>query len=280
MTTALTAAAPAGAASLNGPPPLPRPYSLLESASAPEVMVVTDERAAAGGVDFWAYSRDVPRLWEPCLTGTLAEKDLAFDNTTAPSSPFTVYLPVGCSAIDATQQELEERVRAVFEATESFGVEQQLVRGDVTTTPRYLGDSNVAIIDPGNAEPPATALALLEQQIGTTGRRGVIHADPGVVTTWAPYLIDIGGVLRTVANGTLVVAGAGYSFTTPQGGTAVTTQTAWAYASGPVFIVRGDIQVLFAYDHSINDALAIAERNYVVTWDGALQSAVLIDLTP
>ena len=280
MTTPLVAAAPAGAVFLDGPPPLPRPYSLLASASAPEIQLVTNPRALAGGIAFWPYTPDTPFLWAPCLTGTYAEKDLDFINGEFDQEPFTAYLPVGCSATDATREELEERVRAVFEATESHAVERQLITGEVGTAPRSLGGAGSVAWDSGG-DPHASLLALaaLEQRIGVTGRRGIIHADPAVVTTWAVALKEEDGVLRTVANDTLVVAGSGYSFHAPSGGSALTQTTAYAFASGPILIVRDEARVLFSYDHSVNDALAIAERNYVVAWDGGLQVHTKVDLT-
>jgi hypothetical protein len=46
-----------------------------------------------------------------------------------------------------------------------------------------------------------------------------------------------------------------------------------------VTVYRSPIEVLFSVDHSLNDGVAMAERNYLVTWDTALQAAVLVDLT-
>ena len=259
--------------SVDGPIPLPPEYSLLQQAE----VIDGNLREIAGGVGIWGYPSSTGRLWAPCQTGTFSQKDLSDDLDNPSFLPFGVYLPVVCTMIDATEDELTTRARAAFTAVESEAVERELATGLIQPGNPYLGDSNVDIIT--GTQPAHTALALLERAIGATGRKGVIHGDPAVTTVWAQFLMSDGDELHTIANGTTVISGDGYIGTHPTGTGAPTATQGWAYATGPITIYRSPIEVIFGRDHRVNDQVALAERNYLVTWDVQLQVAVLVDLT-
>lgn len=265
----------APAVSLDGPLPLPPEYSLLRQAE----VVEGDLRSLAGGAGIWAYPTTLGRLWAPCQVGTFAEKDLDEDQVSAEFAPFGLYLPVSCSLMGVTEDELRSRARTVFEAVESEAVERELATGTIQPTNPYLGDTNADVLAAGAAQKPYVALALLEKAIAATGRKGIIHADPGVTTMWALALENDGSQLRTIANNTLVISGDGYLDLHPVGESAATATQGWAFATGPVLVNRSPIEVLFSIDHALNDGVAMAERNYLVTWDTALQAAVRVDLT-
>lgn len=257
--------------SLDGPVPVAPEYSLLSQLDA-----ASSTRLA--GAALWLYPAGPARLYPHCATGTFADKDLSEDPLDASFAPFGVYLPTRCSTIGATEAELTARVRTAFEAVESEAVERQLATGEANPGNPYFGDGNADLI--AGPTGPIEGLALLERAIARTGRSGLIHIDPAVATALAPQLQDDGGKLYTIANRTQVIVGAGYSVINPDGGAENDDLTqGWAFATGPVAISRSGIEVLFGFDQTVNDQVALAERAYLVTWDTALQTGVLIDFT-
>lgn len=262
----------APALSLDGPVPVAPEYSLLK-----QLAPVGATRLA--GAALWPYPTTLARLYAECGTGTFRDKDLSEDDALTPSfAPFTAYVPIQCSTLDATEDELRTRALAVFDAVESEAVERQLATGEVNADNPYLADSNATLI--AGAKSPRIALSLLERAIASTGRQGLIHADPAVTTAWAQYLESDGTRLTTIANGTQVISGAGYRDIDPDAGAAnnATTQ-GWAFASGPVAVMRSPAQVLIGFDQSVNSQVVLVERVYLATWDTALQTGVLVDFT-
>src|SRR6185437_8148732 len=92
---------------------------------------------------------------------------------------------ITCSALNLPDwEEFAARAERVLEATQSFAVEQALSQGVLTSTNPFLGDGNVDILS-GAAVSPLVGLALLEKAIGQTGRAGLIHAPPEIVSAWS-----------------------------------------------------------------------------------------------
>lgn len=261
---------------LEGPLPLPPSHSLLQS-----VRVIEDDmRAVAGGGTVWAYPFQLASLWAPCAIGGPKDFDTQFN--TAPFQPFGVYLPVRCTTLDTTEEELRQMATAVFEAVESEAVEREFATGEIQPSNITLQNINPYVVAGGAAVNAMAGLALLEREIGTqTGRRGVLHADPGVASLWANYggVQEVDGVLLTRANGNLVISGAGYAGATPGNDSDAGPTEGWAFATGPVEVRRTPEAVLFSVDQKTNDAVALVERNYLVTWDAQFAAAALIDLT-
>jgi hypothetical protein len=172
-----------------------------------------------------------------------------------------------------------QRAETVLDATQSFGVEEAISQGVIGSTNPFLGDPNVVVLAGGAAQTPGVGLARLENEIGLTGRMGMIHATPAVVSAWDPDVVD--GVLRTV-NGTPIASGGGYIGADANGAAAAAGQS-WAFASGPVEVRLASVNVQpisETLDRTDNSVVIRAERFALAEWDTCLQVAVLIDWTP
>jgi len=240
---------------LDGPPPVAPRHSLLKT---PGVVVLEDDLGRwLNGVNLIGYPEAVPLPWNACdpdATGT-AIKEEGEPGPQAQFDPFVCYLPVTCSALSYPY--LTEWSERVLEATYSFAVEEALVgkvAAGLTPNPA-LGDSNVTILG-GGAKSPIVALSYLENAIGETGRAGLIHATPATVAQLNTDTFLDPEVLRT---------GAGQD---------------WMFASGPVEVRISPMAItdlVESLDRSDNVLTFRAERWVLVTWDTALQSAVLVD---
>lgn len=274
----VTAIGPALA--IDGPLPPVRPHRLL---SLPGVVQTPESDRWMNGVNVYPYPEETPALWEPCSSGTYRDKSEGQGVVSPMFTAFGLYIPITCSALSIGDwEEFAGRAETVLDATISHGVEEALSQGVDTSSNPYLGDAGVSILG-GGAVSAAVGLAYLEDAIGATGRGGIIHATPAVVTAWSDMLDEVGGVLLT-KNGTPVAAGSGYIGATANGSSPAAGQ-AYAFASGPVevrmsetLLVAPDINGTL--DTSTNDVTFRAERYALATWDTALQSAVLIDWTP
>jgi hypothetical protein len=193
---------------------------------------------------------------------------------------FAIIQAMSCSGL-GIGDDFAQKAERVLDATQSFGVEEALSQGIVGSTNPFLGDGNVTVLG-GAAVTPAVGLAHLEQAIGATGRMGMIHATPAVVSSWGESYLDVvGGVLRTV-NGTPVASGGGYIGAEADGAPAAAGQS-WAFASGPVEVRLAAVNVQpirETLDRSDNTVVVRAERYALADWDTCLQVAVLIDWTP
>ncbi len=270
---------------LDGPAPVKPRYGLLDIPG-----VRHDATRELNGVVVYGYPEDVPGLWEPCSSGTFRTKS----ETTTVSLPrfdaVGLSQPVTCSALSVnnngnTWRDFAGRAEKVLEATLSYGVTKVLSQGVVGSANPFLGDSAVTKLNAGASTELSAALAYLEDAIGATGRKGMIHATPATASAWAVYLEDRDGDVKyTVANGTPVSISGGY-----QGGKANGTSagagTAWAYATGPVEVWVSEATLVGedingSLDTSNNDVTFRAERYVLAEWDTALQAAVLVDWTP
>jgi hypothetical protein len=270
---------------LDGPVPAAFPYRLL---AAPEPEVVVEERnRPLNGINMWGYPEGTPELWEPCLTGTFREKLSDSEWQQPRFDGVTAYFPITCSTITANPREFADRAEAVLNATFSYAVEEALAKGVDSSTNPFFGDANLTQLG-GGAVSAQAGLNYLENAIGQTGRRGIIHATPGTVSAWN-YVnlvnrVEGANFLRT-ANGTLVISGAGYYNTDPSGKAASdpTVGQEWAFASGPVVVYTQpapELEISEYVDREANEVIYRAERSFVALWDTSLQSGVLIDWTP
>lgn len=287
-----TIIAPAGLVPLNAPIPSPRQFDLLAAATLidPESPRWLAGAWTGGDPPGPAYTHD------PCSAGTNRIKEPAGIIAQQMSGRFTVYLPGFCTAqsIGPNPQFFKDRLELAFKVYERIAVERVMVSGDGHgTLGPYLGDTNMEDISNG-AVSSLRGLELLEEAIAEHGS-GIIHAAPATATAWASdsLLAAKGGKMYTVANGTPVAVGAGYSGVQPEGESAPAADQQWAFASGPIEIYQGDIfhaadNWAEALDRSNNDAVFIAERPYLINWiarqdttdDRATQAGVLIDLVP
>lgn len=282
---------------LDGPLPVPRRFSLLQT---PGVIVEEVEEGEnprwLSGVNVDGYPAGLPHTWEPCVTGTMREKEdtaggLGEDDDPFPTArfdPVAVYFPIKCTASGARGR-FAERASRVLDATLSHGVEFALARGVLNSNNPFFGDTNLVALTGNTAVSPQAGLSYLENAIGErTGRQGVIHATPAVVAAWGfgAGLSDVPvdepapkAVLRT-ANGTPVISGSGYIGADPVNQDAPTAGEDWVFATGPVEVYVGDgprVNISESLDRSINEVIYRPERFVLAEWDTALQVGVLID---
>lgn len=277
----VTAVGPA--LNLDGPLPLAPEYRLL---AAPGVLQASNDRVFTG-VNVWGYPEGLPSLWEPCSTGTFRVK---IDDSTWNQPRFDAlvgYFPITCSTITADPSEFARRVEVTLEATISAAVEQALAKGVAGSTNPFFGDTNLTQLG-GGAVSAQAGLNYLETAIGQTGRTGMIHATPGVVSAWNTVnlltRVDGADFLRTT-NGTLVVSGDGYINTDPSGktGSDPSVGQEWAFATGPVqvYLEEAPRPTVDEYvKRDTNEVIYRAERQFLALWDTSLQSGTLIDWTP
>ena len=264
---------------LAGPLPAPYPHGIFSAAT---IVPEAGERWA-NGANVRGYPNGEPFVFDPCWAGTFRVKEIPEE----PASPFfggfTVYLADRCAARGVgTDDALNDRARLSLQAVEQWAVEQELASGGVMAANPYLADGNATVIA-GGPYTPMEALAQLEAAIGNSRRAGMIHAGRGTASAWT----SLGG-LRVQGDkllsglSTPIAAGGGYQAIVPEGQGGLTADQEWAWATGPVEIRRGEIEVIpgtlaEALDRETNEVTYYAERNYLVTWDTQLQAAVLVD---
>lgn len=268
------------ATTLVGPAPQPRPYSLLQT---PGVVVNEDGTPRyLTQANVLGYPTGTPGIWEACSQGTFRVK---VDGDARPQDrfdPFGVYFALPCSTQSmGNYDDFYDMAEAALDATLSHGVEDALSKG-VATNP-YFGDTDFVSIALNVA--PRVGLSYLENAIGErTGRLGMIHGTPAIITAWGAGggLETVDGVLRTT-NGTPVIDGSGYIGAHPIGGGGLPGPTGtkeWAFATGPVqvrFASEVRRRVEESVDRSDNSVVVRAERYVLADWDKALQVGVYID---
>lgn len=272
---------------VDGPLPVAPKYGLLAAA---KILPPSADPHWMIGAEVHSYSPTMPYGWAPCLEGSTADTKYDGSDDTIPMpefGPFAVYVAVDCSTFTGRpDEELRQRIAAVFEAKEGFAVEQQLVAGTWQPENPYMAKSGQAEVLSSAAVKPTEALALLETAIALKAEGGMIHATPGIATAWQDrYLIeDVGGVMRTQAMGTPVAIGGGYIGQRPAGkapSTATGTKE-WAWATGPIEIRRTGMEILAptlkeSLDRAHNEIVERPERYYLVIWDTKLTAAVNVD---
>ena len=265
---------------LEGPTPEPPPHALLSLRG-----VVIDDAGTRwqNGASIYGYPVSEPELWDPCSTGTFRSKSEGESFPVPVFASFVAYLPITCSAMSiGDPDEFRDRARKTLSAVESWAVERALSQGITGVANPFFDDAAVDILAGGAAVTPTAGLSYLEDAIGTTGRKGLLHATPAVASQWFNHP-QPDGPPHTTALGTPVAVGGGYAGGHPSGGSAAAMGQAWAYATGPVEVRHAEVEVLNikdVLDRELNDVTFRAERVILATWDTALQAAVLIDWTP
>lgn len=287
---------------VNPPAFTPSPYGLLSVAQ----QVTADGPHWQNGVT-WQASCPSPlsrSTYDECIAVTGSGEappepaaktdnvDLAYRGAT----PFTVYAKFDCS-LSGMEDALKIATNTLAQG-ESWHVERSfwtgLADGRVVVFPHLAADAEVidaqsielqssaSIVVTGAAIDVATGLGLLEAALADCYNGvGVIHVPVKLLPTLQAWglVVAQNGKLRTL-NGNLVAAGGGYPGTSPSG-VAPAAGEAWMYATGAVFMYRGDVQIPSDKVSSINRANntreMIAERTYVLGWD-CCHHAVLVDL--
>lgn len=274
------------ATDIDGPLPLEPPFGLLSIPGVLHELGAGGQHRELGGVVVDAYPGAVPVPWEPCSAGTYREKEEGAETLTPRFDPVGLYVAITCSSLSFGRdwRSWASRAEKVLDATLSYGVEFVLSKGVTGSANSFFGDSAVTVLG-GAAVLPQAALSYLENAIGATGRRGIIHADPATAASWSEYLHQVGDHLETIANGTPVAVGGGYIGATANGG-APGTGESYAFATGPVEVwvdaetrLVGD-DINGTLDTTYNDATFRAERFVLAEWDTVLRRAVLVNWTP
>lgn len=288
----------------------PSPYGLLSVVQTPSL----GDAHWQNGVTWTSYCPDSgAATYDECIAVTgsggpppePSVKAPNVDTTHRGATPFTVYARFDCATVG--NDAAVETAREALARTETFQVEQSfwtgLVDGHTLAFPHLAANAQVldsaGILLQSAASPAATGgaldiatgLGLLEQELADCfGGTGVIHVPVKLLPT-----LDALGLLRVVnarnvgsgqfdrqlqtLNGNLVAAGAGYPGTSPAG-VAPTQGTTWIYATGPVFMRRGDVKIASrnqSINRETNDVQMIAERTYVLGFDCCL-AAVQVNL--
>lgn len=243
------------------------------------------------GVHLWGYPAEVPEAWNPCSAGTYKTKSDTSSLPTPYFDAFVGYLPVTCSSFSLANdpEGFAERAEIALNANISYIAEYALSQGVPFSANPFLCDANVTFPAGVSAVSPATGLAYLEDAIGSTGKDGMIHATPAVASRWFnpwrdTYLArraetpERGSIITSI--GTHVAVGGGYLGAVPYGESDPGLGKAWAFATGQVHVrleAETKLNIKEVLDRKQNLVTFRAERYVLVTWDTALQAAVLID---
>ncbi len=265
---------------LDGPLPVAPPHSLLKTEGV--VKAVDGDNHVFNGATIFTRPSDVPSLWDPLDTGTTRLKDEGTDKDFPDFDPFVCYLPVTCAVFN--WEVTREDSMVVLEGTYSHAVERALAGGIVGSASPWLGDTNM-VVPVAGAVTAAEGLAWLENEIGKTGRQGMIHATPATVSALdqsdkVDGMEEAAGLMT--ANGNPVVSGGGYINidTFDLGGPSPGED--WMFATGPVEVRLSPLvitDIKETLDRSDNTVTFRAERYVLATWDTALQAGVLVDWT-
>ncbi len=263
------------------------------------------------GIALQGYSGDAAEGYDPCGAGTDAIKVEGAGNNISKFGAVQIYFPETCTArvvgpppgSPAEEEALANdwfvrRAIAGLGGTEEAAVENVLCTGGAVPGNPHLTDTNLKILNvlasgagftrKWTALNPVEALAELEEQIGSTGKGGVVHAPPAVITYWSRYRCiqepTRKGDLYT-ESGTPVVCGYGYLNAVPDGSNFanLTSMQDWVFATGPIKIWREPGVTILpgtykeALNRADNNLTYRAERSYLVAWDQVLQAGVLID---
>lgn len=231
---------------IDSPPITPRPYGLFSVAPP------------TNGSERWSFGVSfkpsvgclTADTWQDaCIQGGPGgDKVLTpFECDPITASPFMVYVLSQSGGID--QSLAGAQASGALEAAEEHAVEDHL-----------WYEMSAAATDLGPAVDGRTALAVLEANLAVGYRgQGVIHLTPYGATMMVDYLVATPSGLVTKACGTPVVVGSGYGDRS--------SPTLEAIATGGLFIRRGEVSELSAWDREVNDVYALAEREYLVAWD-------------
>lgn len=210
--------------------------------------------------------------------------------------PFVIQSSVQASTMGTNPEELKKKAVEALKAATQKALEREfwagtitkalITAGDTGLENRYLAATTATDVTPtpGTAIKPLHGLALLESSLGSSGfgEVGVVHATRSGATSIGLGLCHEEDVLLTKL-GTKVVAGSGYLGTGPDGNAPSGSKT-WLYATGPVSVRLGSIEVYqdrvqSAIDTSVNTITYTANRIVAPSWSNKAHYGVLIDLS-
>lgn len=282
---------------IDGPRPIPPKYGLLPAANVAGsgVDIVPDPADRWGnGVKVWPYPVGDAEVFDPSLVGTSATpKGYGAEQPPSPDfAPMVVVFAITCTTASVPDQAtFKARAVAALAAVEGAAVEKELLTGAALPANLHLSDGTSNLPLGSTPTSAVNGLAEMEAEIARSGRAGLIHVSPQVATFLHNngLINDVGGVVKTI-NGTTIVNGVGYvDGATPEGATPPAGWEQWIYATGPIEIRRSEVitvpetlaealdRGMGATQDRVNTITYLVERYYLVDYDGAVQSAVLVD---
>jgi hypothetical protein len=206
------------------------------------------------------------------------------------ATPFTVYGHFKCSPVGYPDDLAQTRATDHLTAREEARVEQALWTGDLGNVPNLRGlnmDAGSTVsLGGGTIQEISNGLALLENHIAVEyGSLGVIHMRRGAaLVAMSKNLLKVSGARLLTQIGTPVVAGAGYTGSSPAGAAPAAGES-WAYASPALFGYQSEIFTASnrqgdLLNRNTNDLYAVAERSYLLGFDPCGVGAVLLDTSP
>lgn len=290
---------------IDGPPPLPPLRGLLATAAAPaagvRIVPDVDERGIErwiNGVTVYPYPPDQGDVYNPCAEGSEPQiKGFGEDLLNPEFGAMTIFVPETCTVFKVpSQDEFKARANAVLAAVESSIVARELMNGTRLPGNPHLADGNGSFPNGDTATSFADGVAFLEAAIAATGRQGLIHCSPELLSAAAAksgwnFWLDIKNEVVRMISGTVIIPDAGYSGgREPTGHAAPDVGQEWIYATGPIDIRHSEIftmppRVDQAVDRGSggatnglpNSITYRAERYVLADWDTELQAAVLVD---
>ena len=199
---------------------------------------------------------------ETVTNGTLSDKQASASYLTY--VPFNIEVEDLSSTFGLLGVDRIAAVKAALEAVTSKALEREFWEGKAALAETdangnmYLSKASAATIPVDAAKKPENALMLLEQAISNspTGQNGVIHMTRDVASILGSRLVykkgDTENSGRAMTRlGTDVIIGSGYTGNGPIGhaNAAASATNKWIYATGPVEVHLGKIEV-------VNDNLA------------------------
>lgn len=268
------------------------PYGIL----SPATTVVEDNN------DWWlsGFNYDVQDAGvvienAVAIGGPVGESQVIEDNSANKETykkyyPFLIKTTITSSTFGVHPDDIESAATTALNIVTQKAVESEFWHGHIAqkltadNDNRYLSYTDAIDVTPtaGTAVKVRYGQALLEEALGesTLGVRGVIHA-PRLIASVLQASDNDGALVTNLGNS--VVAGAGYSHVGPDG-TIAPTGKAWMYATGPVTVRLGSVQITpskmnQAIDHRTNTIQYFVDRSAAVTWSTTNLHAVLVDLS-
>lgn len=255
---------------------------LLASAPEPRDLPARWER----GVEFTPESTDSGEVRDPCGTAAATPARPA---PLVEAEPFEVISTWRCTT-RGWPTDWEARARRNHQRVAETQISSEFWTGTLAQASswpnRYLADvANVDILTETGAATLTHGLACLQQYLSETngGQQGMIHATRQTITHWSSLnLIAKAGNVLEDWFGNLIVSGAGYDGTSPDG--AVGDDNVWAYATGMVQLAHTSPARLLGgpnangVNRDNQDADVFGLSTALVYWDGVAHGGVRLAL--
>lgn len=290
---------------IDGPPPVAPMFGLMQAGEAPasgvRIVPDVDEKSIErwlNGVAVYPYPPDQGDTYDPCAVGTDFEsKGFGEDFDNPEFGAMTIYVPETCTVFKVpSQEDFKARAVAVLTAVQSSIMAREFRNGYRFGSQPFLADGNGLFPNGDTATSFPDGIALLETAIAGTGRQGLIHMSPELLSSAAArygwnYWHDAKNDVVRMISGTVIIPDAGYSDgRAPIGHADAGDGQEWIFATGPIDIRRSEIftmppRVDQAVDRGTGGATTgrpnsityRSERYVLVDWDVTLQAAVLVD---